>query len=151
MRIAGLKTFVVDAFRANYVFVKVLTDEGLHGLGEGTVEHRERAVAAAIEEFAPILLGQNPFATDLLVERMSRDSYWRSGRPSDAIRLLPHRGASEPRRIQRPDGELAARQGPTFVAVQLREVLGHGGKGSPPDAHPEDRFPAPRPTRALRR
>ena len=40
MRITGLKTFVVDAFRANYVFVKVLTDEGLHGLGEGTVEHR---------------------------------------------------------------------------------------------------------------
>jgi L-alanine-DL-glutamate epimerase-like enolase superfamily enzyme len=40
VRIAGLKTFVVDAFRANYVFVKVLTDEGLHGLGEGTVEHR---------------------------------------------------------------------------------------------------------------
>jgi galactonate dehydratase len=79
VRIAGLKTFVVDAFRANYVFVKIATDEGLHGVGEGTVEHRERAVAAAIEEFAPTLLGRDPFATDFLVERMSRDSYWRTG------------------------------------------------------------------------
>ncbi len=79
MKITGLKTFVVDAFRANYVFVKVMTDEGVYGVGEGTVEHRERAVAAAIEEFLPTIEGQDPFATDLLVERMSRNSYWRTG------------------------------------------------------------------------
>ena len=79
MKIAGLKTFVVDAFRANYVFVKIVTDSGLHGVGEGTVEHRERAVAAAIEEFWPALEGQDPFATELLVEQMSRGSYWRTG------------------------------------------------------------------------
>ncbi len=79
MKITGLKTFIVDAFRANYVFVKITTDQGVHGVGEGTVEHRERAVAAAIEEFFPTIEGEDPFATDALVERMGRMSYWRTG------------------------------------------------------------------------
>jgi galactonate dehydratase len=79
MKITGLKTFIVDAFRANYVFVKITTDSGLHGVGEGTVEHRERAVSAAIEEFLPTIINQDPFATDALVERMGRMSYWRTG------------------------------------------------------------------------
>jgi galactonate dehydratase len=78
-RITSLRTFVVDAFRANYVFVRIDTAEGLHGVGEGTVEHRERAVAAAIEEFVPTIIGADAFQTDALVERMARDSYWRTG------------------------------------------------------------------------
>jgi galactonate dehydratase len=79
LKIVGLKTFIVDAYRANYVFVKVMTADGLYGCGEGTVEHREQAVAAAIREFLPSLINQDAFATDALVERMSRDSYWRTG------------------------------------------------------------------------
>ncbi len=78
-RIDRTETFVVDAFRANYVFVRISTADGLHGVGEGTVEHREKAVAAAIEEFAPTILGQDAFNTEALVERMIRDSYWRTG------------------------------------------------------------------------
>jgi galactonate dehydratase len=74
-----VETFVVDAYRANYVFVRVSTKDGLHGVGEGTVEHREKAVAAAIEEFAPTIMGRDAFDTDALVERMIRDSYWRTG------------------------------------------------------------------------
>ena len=74
-----VETFVVDAYRANYVFTRVTTRDGLHGVGEGTVEHREKAVAAAIEEFAPTIMGLNALDTEPLVERMSRDSYWRTG------------------------------------------------------------------------
>lgn len=78
-RIDRLETFVVDAFRANYVFVRITTNDGITGVGEGTVEHRERAVAAAIEEFLPVITGADAFATDALVERMTRMSYWRTG------------------------------------------------------------------------
>lgn len=74
-----IETFVVDAFRANYVFVKISTKDGLYGVGEGTVEHREQAVASAIREFEPTLMGQDAFDTEPLVERMLRDSYWRTG------------------------------------------------------------------------
>jgi len=38
MKITEVKTFVIDCFRTNWVFVKVMTDEGIHGIGEGTLE-----------------------------------------------------------------------------------------------------------------
>ena len=43
MKITGIKTFCIDCFRTNWTFVKVLTDEGISGLGEGTLEYKERA------------------------------------------------------------------------------------------------------------
>ena len=36
MKITDIKTFVVDCFRTNWVFVKVYTDEGIDGVGEGS-------------------------------------------------------------------------------------------------------------------
>ena len=34
MKITAIKTFICNAFRTNFVFVKVETDSGLHGWGE---------------------------------------------------------------------------------------------------------------------
>lgn len=79
MKITGLKTFVVDAFRANYVFVRLTTDSGLDGLGEGTLEMKEPTVAAAIEQLGAYLIGRDPFRVEQHVEVMTRDSYWRTG------------------------------------------------------------------------
>jgi galactonate dehydratase len=79
MKITGLKTFLVDAHRANFIFVKLGTDAGYEGLGEATVEWNERAVVAAIEELAEFLIGKDPFATDYLVQTMHRNCYWRTG------------------------------------------------------------------------
>ncbi|WP_028032012.1 mandelate racemase/muconate lactonizing enzyme family protein [Chelativorans sp. J32] len=79
MKISSLKTFVVDAYRANYVFVKLGTDDGIYGVGEGTLEMKELTVATAIERLGDYLIGKNPFQVDHHVEMMNRDSYWRSG------------------------------------------------------------------------
>jgi galactonate dehydratase len=79
MKITALRTHVVDAFRANFVFVVLETDSGLTGVGEGTLEMRERAVAAMIEECGRALMGQDPFAVEHHVETMLRESYWRTG------------------------------------------------------------------------
>lgn len=79
MKITDLKTFVVYAFRCNWVFVKLYTDAGISGVGEGTVEGREPPVATAIEELGRYLIGKNPFAIEQHCEIMNRDSYWRSG------------------------------------------------------------------------
>ena len=38
MKITEVKSFVVDCFRTNWVFVKIETDEGISGVGEGTLE-----------------------------------------------------------------------------------------------------------------
>lgn len=79
MKITGFKTFLVDAHRANYIFVKLITDKGYEGLGEATVEWNEKAVIAAIEELGEFLIGKDPFATDYLISTMHRNSYWRTG------------------------------------------------------------------------
>ncbi|HEY6430393.1 MAG TPA: mandelate racemase/muconate lactonizing enzyme family protein [Acetobacteraceae bacterium] len=79
MKITGCKTFLVDAHRANFIFVKLTTDSGYEGLGEATVEWNERAVVAAIQELGEFLVGKDPFATDYLISTMHRNSYWRTG------------------------------------------------------------------------
>lgn len=79
MKITQLKTFVVDAARANYVFVKIFTDEGLTGVGEGSVEMGEKTIATRIAEMEPYLIGQDPFRTDHHNLTLLRDSYWRTG------------------------------------------------------------------------
>lgn len=79
MKITGLKTFIVDAARANYVFVKVHTDGGLTGVGEGTTEMGEKTLAARIMEMEPYLIGKDPFQTEHHHNMLLRDSYWRLG------------------------------------------------------------------------
>jgi len=79
MKITALKTFVVYAYRCNWVFVKLYTDAGISGVGEGTVEHREPTVASAIEELGRYLVGEDPFAIERHLEILHRDSYWRTG------------------------------------------------------------------------
>ena len=47
MKITDVKVHVMHAIRRNWVFVKILTDEGIYGWGEGTLERRPRAVDGA--------------------------------------------------------------------------------------------------------
>lgn len=75
MKITAVRPVVVDAFRANYVFVVVETDQGISGVGESTVEHSEPAVAAQIAEFARGLIGGDAFAVEHHAEMLSRNSY----------------------------------------------------------------------------
>jgi len=46
MKITGLKTFVANASRTNFVFVKLYTDAGIDGVGEATLEWRTKTVTA---------------------------------------------------------------------------------------------------------
>ena len=50
MKVTDVKTFVVDCFRTNWVFVKVYTDEGVTGVGEATLEYKEKALIGAVDE-----------------------------------------------------------------------------------------------------
>lgn len=38
MKVTDIKTFAVDCFRTNWVFIKVYTDEGIDGVGEATLD-----------------------------------------------------------------------------------------------------------------
>jgi galactonate dehydratase len=82
LRISDLKTFIVNrggANGSNYVFVKLYTDQGLTGLGEGSVTSKEATVAAAIEEHKRYLVGKDPGDIEMHWQAMYRWPRWRGG------------------------------------------------------------------------
>ncbi len=80
MKITAIKTAVVNAEMRNWVFVKVETDQpGLHGWGEASLEWKTRAVVGAVEDFAPMLIGEDPARIEFLYQKMYRQSFWRVG------------------------------------------------------------------------
>ena len=79
MKVTDVKLFPVDCFRTNWVFVKVYTDEGIDGVGEATLEYKEKALAGAVEHIREYLLGKNPFEIEKHWHAIYRDAYWRGG------------------------------------------------------------------------
>lgn len=79
MKITDIRTFVVDCFRTNWVFVKVYTDEGITGVGEGTLEYKELALSGAIDHIRSELVGQDPLTIEKHRYLLYRDAYWRGG------------------------------------------------------------------------
>jgi len=80
MRISEIKTFIVGTTWRNWVFVSVETDEGLSGVGEATLEGKEKTVETAIHELKRRhIIGSDPFNIEDLWQRMYRNEYWRGG------------------------------------------------------------------------
>jgi len=79
MKILDIETRTVSAELRNWIFVKVITDQGLVGWGEATLEWKTRAVVGCIEDLKPLLLGQDPRRITHLNEMMTKHSFWRLG------------------------------------------------------------------------
>lgn len=80
MKIQALKTLVVNAEMRNWIFVKVETDQpGLYGWGEASLEWKTRSVAGAIQDFEPMIVGEDPTRIEHLYQKMYRQSFWRTG------------------------------------------------------------------------
>jgi hypothetical protein len=75
MKITAIETYIAGNPWKNWLFTRVLTDEGIYGIGEGTVNHFARTVEAAIHELEPLVLGLDPFQIELLSQRLVRDVY----------------------------------------------------------------------------
>ena len=79
MKITNVKVVVTCPGR-NYVLVKIETDEGLYGWGDATLNGRELAVAAALEQhIAPLLIGRDPDRVEDTWQMLFRGTYWRGG------------------------------------------------------------------------
>lgn len=80
LKITAVRTTVVNAQMRNWVFVKVETNEaGLHGWGEASLEWKTRAVRGAVEDFAAMVVGEDPTRIEHLYQKMYRQSFWRLG------------------------------------------------------------------------
>src|SRR5689334_80544 len=80
LKITDLKPFLVDAGNdENFVFVKLYTDQGITGLGEGTLASKCRTVATAIEEHKRYLVGKDPTEIERHWQGMFRGPRYRGG------------------------------------------------------------------------
>ena len=70
MRITGIETFTVGAGWKNWLFVRVHTDAGITGLGEGTLNGFIRTTEAAVRELEHLVIGQDPRRITALAKRM---------------------------------------------------------------------------------
>jgi galactonate dehydratase len=80
LKITDIQTVVVNAQMRNWVFVKVATDTpGLAGWGEASLEWKTRAVAAAVEDLKPFILGEDPTRIEHLYQKLYRQPFFRPG------------------------------------------------------------------------
>ena len=77
MKITAVKPFAAPG--ENYSFVKVETDEGIHGLGEAGLKMRGGAVAEVIRTFEPDMVGQDPMRIEHLWQTMFRGGFFPGG------------------------------------------------------------------------
>jgi galactonate dehydratase len=80
VRITAITARVCNAEMRNWIFVRVETDQlGLFGWGEATLEWKTRAVVGAVEDLAPLLIGQDPRDIEHCQQIMTRHGFWRLG------------------------------------------------------------------------
>ncbi len=70
MRITDIETYTVSAGWKNWLFVRVLTDAGIHGIGEGTLNGFIRTTEAGVHELKHLAIGQEPRRVRALAKRM---------------------------------------------------------------------------------
>ena len=79
MKITGVKTFLVGVARQSWLFVKIETDEGIYGWGEGSLEGQEKAVEAAVHDLSLRIVDHDPSAVERHWQVMYRHGFWRGG------------------------------------------------------------------------
>jgi len=79
MRITDAKVIVSCPGR-NFVTLMIITDEGLTGLGDATLNGRELAVASYLtDHLCPLLLGRDPARIEDTWQYLYKGAYWRRG------------------------------------------------------------------------
>lgn len=79
MRITTIETFTYWINWCNWLFVKVSTDDGLVGWGEGSLHGAIASVETAIHELGTTLIGQDPAGVERHWHRMYHAWRWRGG------------------------------------------------------------------------
>jgi mannonate dehydratase len=78
MKIQEAKVFITCPDR-NFVTLKITTDEGVYGLGDATLNGRELAAKAYLEDLIPCLIGRDPAQIEDIWQYFYRGAYWRRG------------------------------------------------------------------------
>lgn len=79
MRISRIDTYKCWANWCNWLLVRIETDEGLHGWGEGSLHGPIESVETAVHEIGRVLVGQDPAGPEQLWHQMYHAWRWRGG------------------------------------------------------------------------
>jgi mannonate dehydratase len=79
MRIRDARVIVTCPGR-NFVTLKIETDQGVYGLGDATLNGREKSVASYLADHViPCLIGRDPQRIEDIWQYLYRGAYWRRG------------------------------------------------------------------------
>jgi mannonate dehydratase len=79
MKIVDAKVIICSPGR-NFVTLKIVTEDGLYGLGDATLNGREQAVAAYLtEHLIPLLIGRDARKIEDTWHYLYKGAYWRRG------------------------------------------------------------------------
>ena len=79
MKIRDVNVIVCSPGR-NFVTLKITTDEGVYGIGDATLNGREKSVVSYLEDYiAPALIGKDPHRIEDIWQFFYRGAYWRRG------------------------------------------------------------------------
>src|SRR6201984_3473089 len=79
MRITDAKVIVCSPGR-NFVTLKIVTEDGVHGLGDATLNGRELAVASYLTDHViPLLIGRDARRIEDIWQYLAKGAYWRRG------------------------------------------------------------------------
>ena len=79
MKITDIKVYIMDAYRTNWTFIKVETDEGLYGWGEASLGTQEMALKGCVEDLKRLIVGRNPLEIEKMRFEVYRDIYRKGG------------------------------------------------------------------------
>ena len=80
MKIVDVKSYVLGTAWRNLTFVRVITDEGVEGVGEVRMVNHTDALSGYLAEAVPrYVIGHDPANVEDLVQRMYRNDYARAG------------------------------------------------------------------------
>jgi mannonate dehydratase len=79
MKIVDAKVIVTCPGR-NFVTLKITTDQGVYGIGDATLNGREKSVVSYLEDYLiPALIGRDPQQIEDIWQFFYRGAYWRRG------------------------------------------------------------------------
>ncbi len=79
MKITDAKVFIGGP-KKNYVTLKIMTDQGIYGLGDATLNNRETLTAAYLKDYlVQCLIGKDPRQSEDIWQYFYRGAYFRRG------------------------------------------------------------------------
>ena len=85
MKITNIEAYTVPTGTRFSLFLVVDTDEGIYGVGEAGITHRERAEIGALDHFREIAIGTDPFRTEHLWQVLFRGGFFPAQRIQTAV------------------------------------------------------------------